>query len=261
VSPHPPIHQVVTVAATPEQAFLAFTEDINGWWPLAHMNVLGEASLLAFADGTLSEGTMDGREAVWGEVQEWEPGRVLALSWHPSVEPTPATQLTVTFTPTAPDGGAGAEGGTTVALQHADWEALADPFASHAEYAAAWPVVLSLYAKYVGEPDEIIAPPAETWVALMHTPGPSAPQDVPVFADPRFAEHVAFLQRMSERGYLVAAGPLSDADGDGMTILRVPGEDGFAAAVELATIDDGAVASGLLAVSVRPWDVMFHSLD
>ena len=34
---------------------------------------------------------------------------------------------------------------------------------------------------------------------------------------------MAFLNRMHEAGYLVAAGPLTDAAGEGMTILRLPG--------------------------------------
>ena len=59
----------------------------------------------------------------------------------------------------------------------------------------------------------------------------------------------------------MAAGPFAAADGSGMTILRLPGPDRLAEAAGLATLEDGAVASGLLAVSVRPWSVMFHSLD
>ena len=43
---------------------------------------------------------------------------------------------------------------------------------------------------------------------------------------PRFGEHMAFLDRMREAGYLVLAGPLADADGEGMTVLRLPGPGG-----------------------------------
>ena len=38
----------------------------------------------------------------------------------------------------------------------------------------------------------------ETWVALLHRPGPAAPQDASLFADPRFGAHVQFLSRMRE---------------------------------------------------------------
>jgi uncharacterized protein YciI len=74
--------------------------------------------------------------------------------------------------------------------------------------------------------------------------------------DPRFAEHVAFLARMHEQGYLVAAGPMLDAEGEGMTILRLPGTGQLGTATRLATQDDASVVAGLLAVTVRPWQVM-----
>ena len=64
---------------------------------------------------------------------------------------------------------------------------------------------------------------------------------------------LAFLNRMREAGYLVAAGPMADVAGEGMTILRLPGADRLAAATTLATEDDASVARGLLAVTVRPW--------
>jgi uncharacterized protein YciI len=76
-----------------------------------------------------------------------------------------------------------------------------------------------------------------------------------LFEDPRFAEHVAFLTRMREAGYLVAAGPMLDAAGEGMTILRLPGIGRLGTATRLATEDDASVAGGLLAVTVRPWQV------
>ena len=51
----------------------------------------------------------------------------------------------------------------------------------------------------------------ETWVALLHRPGPAAPRAGSLFEDPRFGQHVAFLNRMREAGDLVLAGPLGDA--------------------------------------------------
>jgi uncharacterized protein YciI len=61
---------------------------------------------------------------------------------------------------------------------------------------------------------------------------------------------------MHEAGYLVAAGPLTDAAGEGMTILRLSGPGGLAEARRLATEEDASVAGGFLAVTVRPWQVM-----
>ncbi len=98
----------------------------------------------------------------------------------------------------------------------------------------------------------------DTWVALMHTPtDPSVAGGV--FADPRFGDHVAFLQRMAETGYLVAAGSFADRPGNGMAILRLPGPDRFDEAVRLATVEDLSVASGFFTAEVRPWSVVLHA--
>jgi len=80
-----------------------------------------------------------------------------------------------------------------------------------------------------------------------------------LFEDPRFAEHVAFLYRMREAGYLVAAGPLPDAAAEGMTILRLLGRGQLGLATRLATEDDTSVSGGFLAVAVRPWHVVLHA--
>jgi uncharacterized protein YciI len=65
---------------------------------------------------------------------------------------------------------------------------------------------------------------------------------------------------MQKAGYLVAAGPLSDELGDGMTVLRLPGADQLAEATRLATEDDLSVTSGFFTVTVRPWQVVLQSV-
>lgn len=100
-------------------------------------------------------------------------------------------------------------------------------------------------------------PSDDTWVALLHRPGAGTPSDESLFAQPDFAEHVAFLRRMQASGYLVAAGPLSDQPGAGMTILRLPGSGRLDEAMRLATEDDKSVAAGFFDVTVRPWQVTF----
>ena len=99
-----------------------------------------------------------------------------------------------------------------------------------------------------------------TWVRLVHTPGPAAPSDASLFAAPGFADHVAFLQRMHAEGYLVAAGPLPETAGAGMTVLRLPGADRLEDARRLATEDDLSVASGFFDCEVRIWQVMLTGL-
>lgn len=78
-----------------------------------------------------------------------------------------------------------------------------------------------------------------------------------IFAHPAFAEHVAFLERLRDRGLLVAAGPLPDEPGVGMTVVRVREEHGDVDVTSLATTDDLCVADGYLTVEVRTWHVRF----
>lgn len=91
-----------------------------------------------------------------------------------------------------------------------------------------------------------------TWYALLHRPGPAVEAGRSVFDHSGFADHLAFLQRLAADGALVAAGPLTDADGDGMAVIRA---DSLAAATELAESDD-SVRAGVLTVTVRPWQVV-----
>jgi uncharacterized protein YciI len=91
------------------------------------------------------------------------------------------------------------------------------------------------------------------WYVLQHSPGPALPAGASVMDQPGIAEHYAFLQRRLAAGELVAAGPLADGVGEGMTVLDVASED---EAQRLAREDDASVREGLLTVVVRPWRVV-----
>jgi uncharacterized protein YciI len=270
----PPIRREILVDADPAAAFAEFTEQIAQWWPLEDLSVYGPGGTVGFADGQILERSASGDAAVWGTVYLWEPAAALAFSWHPGGPADQATHVEISF--------AQADAQTLVTLNHTGWERYADPAEARAEYDLGWPVVLGTYRDHVAHygPDEgslagsrrAGADPdedgpdeegpdaeAETWVALLHRPGPAAPEGAALFADPRFAEHVAFLTRMRDAGYLVAAGPLTDVPGEGMTILRLPGAGQLDRATELATKEDASVAGGFFTVAVRPWQVMFQT--
>ena len=97
-----------------------------------------------------------------------------------------------------------------------------------------------------------------TWFVLLHTRGPAVQEGRSVFEHPGIAEHYAFLQRRAATGELVAAGPLPDEPGSGMTVLSVPDLE---TATRLATEDDQAVVNGVLHVQVRPWHVVMSKDD
>jgi len=233
----PPIRREVLVPGAPEVAFAVFAEQIGAWWPLAELGVFHDGTV-AFAEGRIVEYSAAGEESVWGTVTAWEPPSALAFTWHPGSDPAVASRVAVAFSAT--------EGGTLVTLVHDGWESFADPSAARAEYDRGWPRVLAGFAASVEEPE------GATWVVLRHT---AVGADGNAFADPRFPEHVAFLDRMRRAGYLVAAGPLEAGGGEGMTVLRLPGRGREEEAERLAR-GDGAVAHGLFAVEVRPWRVV-----
>jgi uncharacterized protein YciI len=97
-----------------------------------------------------------------------------------------------------------------------------------------------------------------TWFVLLHTRGAAVAEGQSVFDHPGIAEHYAFLQRRMSAGELVAAGPLPDEPGSGMTVLSVADLE---TATRLATEDDQAVVNGVLQVRLRPWHVVMARGD
>jgi uncharacterized protein YndB with AHSA1/START domain/uncharacterized protein YciI len=246
----PPIRRQVVVPAPAPTAFRVFADEIGLWWPIDELSVCGPGSGVAFRDGRLVERGPAGQEAIWGTVLDWDPPRRLRLTWHPGADPGRAGEVEVTFTPVT-------AAQTLVTLEHRGWDRLPEPAAARAEHERGWPAVVGRYVAGVGRADGAVAgdpAPGPVWLALMHTVGPALDGDGSVFAHPDFAEHLAFLSRMRERGVLVAAGPL-DGAGDGMTVLRVPDPAEVAEYVRLAQEDDQSVARGLLMVRLRPWRV------
>ncbi len=250
----PPIRREIVVDADRDTAFEVFTTRIGRWWPVGEHSLHGAGSTVEFAHGQLVERSAAGQTAIWGAVTTWNPPAVLAFTWHPGRGPDRASQVRVTFTDLGEQ--------TMVRLEHSGWEIFDDPAAARADYDEGWPRVLDGYRDDVAAVAAGLAaadPDEETWVALLHRPGPDAPAEGTIFDDPRFAWHVEFLGRMREAGYLVAAGPLPDEPGAGLTVLRLPGAGQAEKARKLATEDDQSVAGGLLAVTVRPWQVLLRA--
>jgi uncharacterized protein YciI len=240
----PPIRRSVWVDADPETAFAVFTGSIDRWWPLGEHSVHGDAGSVAFVDGELVETSASGERSTWGEVLVWDEPLHVGFTWHPGHGPERASRVDVVF--------AGNDGRTLVSLTHSGWEAVVEPAATREEYGHGWPGVLERFGDEVAGQS---ADPPPVWFALVHRPSSSVPAGASVVADPRFRSHLEFLERMRAEGLLVAAGPLADGDGEGMTVLRLRGGDGPARAGHLAREVDESVAGGLLNVTVREWRV------
>lgn len=237
-----PIRREIVVSAVPDRAFALFTAHIGRWWPLRDFSVFGADALVAFEGDRLVERS-GSQESVWAEVLEWDPPLNLRLRWHPGRDAARATDVHVSF--------AAHDDGTLVTLMHGGWERVEDPAVAAEEYGRGWPAVLGTFAGWaVGDQ------PEASWFVMRASPGPALKDSDSVFAHPGFTEHVAFLERLNSRGLLIAAGPLPEEPGSGMTIIRVPAGDDVDVR-DLATRDDLSVVQGVLCVEVSPWAVKF----
>ena len=116
------------VAATPERAFAAFTDDIGQWWQpngLFQLTPSGPGQMLFEPGprGRLVELQSSGDEYEVGRITLWDPPAALAFQWRPasfSVEQT--TEVHVRFEPV------GAE--TRVVVEHTGWDTIAPQNAS-----------------------------------------------------------------------------------------------------------------------------------
>jgi uncharacterized protein YndB with AHSA1/START domain len=89
--------------------------------------------------GRIYERWDDGTEKPWGEVEAWDPPKLVRFTWHPNEDRPAATEVEVTFTP---EGDA-----TNVRLEHRGWARLGEVAAeSRGRYDSGWVRVLDRYA-------------------------------------------------------------------------------------------------------------------
>lgn len=144
----PPIVKEVILTVDPPTAFRAFTEQVQGWWPVATHSVAGsEGRGLRLDPDGFVETLADGSECTWGSVLEWDPPHRLSMTWHPGEAADPHTQVEITFQHVAE--------GTLVRLTHSGWEAMQFPDEELrgrlGGYTAGWDVVLGEYVASVAE--------------------------------------------------------------------------------------------------------------
>lgn len=133
-----PLTFTVAVDTPVEQGFALFANHIGDWWPLGELGVLHDGTV-AFEGDLLVERSGE-REATWGEVIQWEPPGVLALTWHPGSEATGGTDIRVSFEAVGDS--------TTVTLVHEGWDRVDDPEEAAASYRENWPGVLARFAEF-----------------------------------------------------------------------------------------------------------------
>jgi hypothetical protein len=137
-----PVVVSVVVPGAVARAFMGFTEHTHLWWPLEDHSVYGAGSYVEFEENLIMESSDDGRTAVWGSIDDWQPPLSFHASWHPGTTAMWSTELRVAFKAVG--------GGTELRLVHSGWEGAEDPAAARAEYAAGWPAVLDRFVRFMG---------------------------------------------------------------------------------------------------------------
>jgi uncharacterized protein YndB with AHSA1/START domain len=139
------IRRSITVDCPVEHAFSTFTERIHDWWPLETHSIevdeggsTPETVIFDGPGGRLYERTTKGEELEWARVTAFEPPHRFVLSWNPSREERPRTEIEVTF--------AEVDGKTRIDLEHRGWQNLGERGGQVRQgYDSAWSGVLAGY--------------------------------------------------------------------------------------------------------------------
>jgi uncharacterized protein YndB with AHSA1/START domain len=135
--------RTVDVPVAPDEAFRAFTEEIDDWYERGpySWNDPERAVAIRFEGDRLLEVYDDGDPYEMGLVTAWEPGRRLAFAYRSVHVPADVqTDVEVRFDPVA--------GGTRVTLEHRGLETLpADEYARWQQ--RAWVRFMQVFAAYL----------------------------------------------------------------------------------------------------------------
>ncbi len=121
-----PVRKQITVDASQQQAFDAFTRRMGAWWNPDHRlsdRPLADVVVEPREGGRWFEVDADGKECQWGKVLAWEPADRLLLAWQLNgdwdYDPDFLTELEIRFVPEGPTS-------TRVELEHRHLERFGD---------------------------------------------------------------------------------------------------------------------------------------
>jgi len=110
------------VAATPQRAFEAFTQEIGQWWRPNGLFELtprgdGELRFEPGPEGRLITTLSNGKEFEIGRVTDWSPPHSLAFTWRQaSFAPEQVTTVAVRFEPVGEE--------TRITVEHRGWDGI-----------------------------------------------------------------------------------------------------------------------------------------
>ncbi|MFL0800385.1 MAG: SRPBCC family protein [Agarilytica sp.] len=149
-----PINASINVNVAPGDAFIAFTEHFQSWWPMAYTlskEVLSEIGIEPSEGGFCFEKGPHGFRCDWGRVLQWSPAEALRFTWQldansaPQPNPDMASEVSVHFNKNE-------DGTTRVALDHENLErhgACAAQYRDELASEYGWPYLLQQYQNFV----------------------------------------------------------------------------------------------------------------
>jgi hypothetical protein len=137
-----PVVHTVVVPGPVSKVFIGFTEHTHLWWPMEAHSVFGAGSYVEFEENLIVETADDGRTAIWGSIDDWQPPMSFHATWHPGTTALWSTELRVAFR--------AVDGATEVRLVQDGWEGTEDPAGTRADYDASWPDVLARFVRFMG---------------------------------------------------------------------------------------------------------------
>ncbi len=148
------INAVVNVNVNQRDAFVAFTEHFQLWWPKAYTlskDTLSEIGIEPSEGGFCFEIGPHGFRCDWGRVLQWDPAEALRFTWQlgansaPQPNPDLASEVSVCFKQNE-------DGSTRVVLTHKNIERHGEGAAQYRDELASeygWPYLLKQYQNFV----------------------------------------------------------------------------------------------------------------
>jgi uncharacterized protein YndB with AHSA1/START domain len=143
-----PVRKSVVVRLPQAETFALFTDRLDTWWPLRTHSIAADtfegrvtADSITFekhVGGRVLERMSDGTEAPWGTILAWEPPARFVMSWKPTLEEGPSTEVELRFTSVDAEH-------TRIDLEHRGWEVLAADDPRRDGYDAGWGQLFELF--------------------------------------------------------------------------------------------------------------------
>jgi uncharacterized protein YndB with AHSA1/START domain len=215
------VRSSIVVDAPIERAFAVFTEDIGSWWPPEHHILEAQLAGMVFEPregGHVYDLGVDGSECRWARVLAYQPPDRVVISWDVSLKwqletnPDRTSEVEVRFFSEARDR-------TRVELEHRNidrhgegWEGMRNAVGSPEGWEAG---LQSFGARFGAAAGAAAGAPCQLkgFVFRLVPPRPDFAFTLTDDERATMTDHLGYWSRLTERGNVVAFGPVADPQG------------------------------------------------